>query len=98
MITYLDRVLVPPVFVVVRDEPDDERVEPLVLPEERVLELLSRRTVVFFCGCFLVGILFFFFVSSSGAGPRTAASFPPGEGAQSTPAPRPAQADSAPIN
>jgi hypothetical protein len=37
---------VPPVFVVVRDEPDDERVEPLVLPEERVLELLSRRTVV----------------------------------------------------
>ena len=33
-------------FVVVRDEPDDERVEPLVLPEERVLELLSRRTVV----------------------------------------------------
>ena len=46
MMTYLDRVLVPPVFVVVRDEPDDERVEPLVLPDERVAELLSRRTVV----------------------------------------------------
>lgn len=43
---YLDRVLVPPVEVEVRVEPDDERVEPLVLPEERVLELLSRRTVV----------------------------------------------------
>ena len=36
----------PPVEVEVRVEPDDERVEPLVLPEERVLELLSRRTVV----------------------------------------------------
>lgn len=33
-------------FVVVRDEPDDERVEVLVLPDERVAELLSRRTVV----------------------------------------------------
>ena len=43
---YLDRVLVPPVEVEVRVEPDEERVEPLVLPEERVLELLSRRTVV----------------------------------------------------
>lgn len=38
--------LVPPVEVEVRVEPDEERVEPLVLPEERVLELLSRRTVV----------------------------------------------------
>lgn len=36
----------PPVEVEVRVEPDEERVEPLVLPEERVLELLSRRTVV----------------------------------------------------
>lgn len=43
---YLDRVLVPPVEVEVRVEPDDERVEVLVLPDERVLELLSRRTVV----------------------------------------------------
>jgi len=37
---------VPPVEVEVRVEPDDERVELFVLPDERVAELLPRRTVV----------------------------------------------------
>ena len=36
----------PPVEVEVRVEPDDERVELFVLPDERVAELLPRRTVV----------------------------------------------------
>lgn len=41
---YLDLVLEPLVLVLVRVEPEEERVEPLVLLVERVLEL-SRLTV-----------------------------------------------------